>query len=390
MFKQLRKFIPLSICLFSTLTATQALDWTDPKWHWMDEQIEEQLGPFRNSGITLSMLSETMHRIPEFSRHSHCRRHQIINRQVFGPEGEAKALLEKIAKLYPVPDVDVFINLDDIIWLWWIPPTPILTTCKIRNDAGKLIHFPVQIWEPWETYFTKNIEIANENSPWESKVPKLIWRGQFSGSDHLNNQGDWIKIPRGKICYLSQQYPDIIDATISIPPHAWVVSEEVQKELFRQFPLKTASWEEYLHHKYLLDLDGYVASTPGCAWKLLSNCAVFKHDSRYTLWFYRILQPWVHYIPVETHLNDLLDKIQWAREHDAETKQIADNARQLAKENIMPEHLYLYCYKVLVKYASLQRFQPIENPPLDPLPSQASSKKTKKHKNKKHKKKRWF
>lgn len=45
---------------------------------------------------------------------------------------------------------------------------------------------------------------------------------------------------------------------------------------------------------------------------------VFKHDSIYYEHFYKQLQPWVHYIPFEADLSDLLEKIQWARDHDEE------------------------------------------------------------------------
>ncbi len=45
---------------------------------------------------------------------------------------------------------------------------------------------------------------------------------------------------------------------------------------------------------------------------------VFKHDSIYYEHFYKQLQPWVHYIPFKADLSDLLEKIQWARDHDEE------------------------------------------------------------------------
>lgn len=45
---------------------------------------------------------------------------------------------------------------------------------------------------------------------------------------------------------------------------------------------------------------------------------MFKHDSIYYEHFYKQLQPWVHYIPFKADLSDLLEKIQWARDHDEE------------------------------------------------------------------------
>lgn len=45
---------------------------------------------------------------------------------------------------------------------------------------------------------------------------------------------------------------------------------------------------------------------------------MLKHDSIYYEHFYKQLQPWVHYIPFKADLSDLLEKIQWARDHDEE------------------------------------------------------------------------
>ena len=137
------------------------------------------------------------------------------------------------------------------------------------------------------------------------------------------------------------------------------VSSAEQKEVFQKvFPLKPLSWKEYIHYKYLLDLDGYAASTPGLAWKLLSGCAVLKRDSRFTVWFSRALKPKVHYVPWDGTTSDLFQKLQRMRVYDTNVKTIADNGRAFAQENILSDHAYLYCYKVLLMYASRQNFIP--------------------------------
>jgi hypothetical protein len=76
------------------------------------------------------------------------------------------------------------------------------------------------------------------------------------------------------------------------------------------------------------------------------------------MYFYDELIPWKHYVPVKADLSDLQEKIQWAKEHDAMAHEIAENARAFVLTHLMPEHILLYSYKTLVKYASLQRFRP--------------------------------
>lgn len=47
---------------------------------------------------------------------------------------------------------------------------------------------------------------------------------------------------------------------------------------------------------------------------------MLKQDSIYYEHFYNELQPWKHYIPFKSDLSDLLEKLQWAKEHDEEVK----------------------------------------------------------------------
>ncbi len=343
------------LILLCSLSASEQLDINNPKWFWMDAQIEKDFRIFKGSGITKEMLDKTMEKVPEISFGDDLVRLQIVNRKVVGREGYAKELLKKICEIYPVPDVDVIIHEQDIIWNHWLLPSPVLSTCKVKGSTEKMIHFPVQIWKEWENNFTKNVERVSENSLWESKTAKIFWRGSPNDADdHYNNREEWGKLRRGKLCCLSKQYPDLIDATFS-SVHSWLVREDRREEFFQFFPQKQVSWEEYIQHKYLIEMDGCVAGTPGFAWKLLSNSAVFKHDSNFTVWFHRAVVPWVHYIPLENDLSDIFHVLNWAKSHDARVKQIAENGRVFAKENLMPEHLYLYCYKVLLKYASLQK-----------------------------------
>lgn len=59
---------------------------------------------------------------------------------------------------------------------------------------------------------------------------------------------------------------------------------------------------------------------------LAGDSVVLKQDSSYYEHFYNELRPWTHYIPIRADLGDLLEKIQWARQHDEEvmTRMVAD------------------------------------------------------------------
>ncbi len=51
---------------------------------------------------------------------------------------------------------------------------------------------------------------------------------------------------------------------------------------------------------------------------LAGGSLVLKQDSKYYEHFYKELKPYVHYVPFKHDLSDLLQQIQWAKDHDEE------------------------------------------------------------------------
>ena len=43
-----------------------------------------------------------------------------------------------------------------------------------------------------------------------------------------------------------------------------------------------------------------------------TGSAVFLADSPFYEWWYPLLRPWVHYIPVERALRDVAERVRWA------------------------------------------------------------------------------
>ena len=106
--------------------------------------------------------------------------------------------------------------------------------------------------------------------------------------------------------------------------------------------------------KYLPVLDGHMCTYPGFQWRLLSGSVCLKQESDQTQWFYYALKPFVHYIPIKNDMSDLLEKVAWARAHDAEARAIGEAGKAFALENLMQEDVYYYLHLALTKYAKLQ------------------------------------
>ena len=72
-----------------------------------------------------------------------------------------------------------------------------------------------------------------------------------------------------------------------------------------------------MKYKYQINIDGTVAAYR-FPYLLAGDSAVFKQNSNYYEHFYIDLKPYVHYIPFKQDLSDLLDRLEWASQHDDE------------------------------------------------------------------------
>ena len=70
-------------------------------------------------------------------------------------------------------------------------------------------------------------------------------------------------------------------------------------------------------YKYQVSVDGTVAAYR-LPYLLAGDSVVLKQNSSYYEFFYKRLRPYEHYIPLSADLSDLLDRIQWAKHHDAQ------------------------------------------------------------------------
>ena len=84
------------------------------------------------------------------------------------------------------------------------------------------------------------------------------------------------------------------------------------------FPFLAHSTFQY---KYQINIDGTVAAYR-FPYLLAGDSLVLKQDSPYYEFFYNELKPYEHYVPFNRDLSDLLEKVQWAKEHDKEVSHV--------------------------------------------------------------------
>lgn len=100
-------------------------------------------------------------------------------------------------------------------------------------------------------------------------------------------------------------------------------------------------------------IHGNAASYTNSCWKLFSNSAIFIPETYWEQWYYNALKPYEHFIPVQTDLEDLPEKVLWAKTHDRECQRIAYNSRKFALENLTRDDHLVYFYFLLNSYSGV-------------------------------------
>lgn len=116
-----------------------------------------------------------------------------------------------------------------------------------------------------------------------------------------------------------------------------------------------------------MNIDGTVAAYR-FPYLMLGNSLVLKQDSQYYEHFYVHLKAGTHYLPVKRSLSDLLEKIKWAKENDAEAQEMARAGQAAARELLQPSRLYCYYYRVMDTYSKRQKGQPTQHPDMELVP----------------------
>eukprot|EP00041_Stephanoeca_diplocostata_P009445 m.145650 g.145650 ORF g.145650 m.145650 type:complete len:588 (-) comp17739_c0_seq7:269-2032(-) len=89
-------------------------------------------------------------------------------------------------------------------------------------------------------------------------------------------------------------------------------------------------------------------------WMMLAaGVVVFWVDNGWDEWYYFLLEPYVHYIPVRADLSDLCYQTQWARRHPAVAANISANAALLVRQQMRPQDRDAYVAEILLQYGEL-------------------------------------
>ena len=191
---------------------------------------------------------------------------------------------------------------------------------------GKSRHLPYEMIP--DPYFLNNkgYKTCVDNIKWENKKNMAFWRGASTGFPITEE--NYMNLPRVKLCKMSN---DHLDARIA----EWVQCSNELKQKLKKLNIYNKGrvpFSEFYKYKIQVNIDGNC-----CAWnsfykKLKSKCVVLHVESGQIQWYYHLLVPYVHYIPVKADLSNLHDQISFVLQNDSMCKQIAENACKLMND----------------------------------------------------------
>lgn len=185
-------------------------------------------------------------------------------------------------------------------------------------------------------------EIPEADRPWHTKLNRAVYRGALTGmnkatvqltdSEHISEEVEiqWcMSVPR---CNLVLQHgaSQLVDAKITKVPFVTGVTEgDRVRPVLNGVTMEgdSMNYHDMLQYKAIIMLEGNDVAS-GLKWALFSNSVVMMSKPTCTSWVMEeILQPYVHYIPLNDDLTNVEEQVQWMIDHDAEAEQIANNGR---------------------------------------------------------------
>ena len=173
--------------------------------------------------------------------------------------------------------------------------------------------------------------VQNNDTLWSLKINKAVFRGALTGLMRARTE-------KGKTafdnCMLSQRCrlvfqhdkSTLVDARLT-PPVTPVALGLINKtvngvSLFD----KLFTMKQMLQYKAIIILEGNDVAS-GLKWALLSNSVVMMQSPMLTSWaMEEMLEPWVHYIPLNKELSNVEENMQWVLDNDEQAQRIAERA----------------------------------------------------------------
>lgn len=248
-------------------------------------------------------------------------------------------ILLSLARKVTLPDVEMLVNLGD--WPlerkdYWGKPVPFFSWCG-SNSTWDIVMPTYDLTESSLEMMGRVtldvLSVQGHGGPaWKDKEPTGFWRGRDSRQERLD------------LVALSRRYPDQLNASLT----NFFFFRDKMAEYGPQ--ASHISFFDFFKHKYQINVDGTVAAYR-LPYLLAGSSLVLKQDSEYYEHFYPRLVAMEHFVPFQRDLNDLMQKLSWARKNDERVQRIVRSAQQFVLDHLLPHHILCYYAQLLQEYS---------------------------------------
>ncbi len=258
---------------------------------------------------------------------------------------------------------------------WPQPDRPRI--CYNRRDQGKnIMLWPLAGYHGLNTGHFAHLDcVPDEN--YDARIDQIVWRGNLTGVSNFlfPERGETGRATHRILADLiaTPRAPDTLaqlkDELLGVNRYRFVTENINNPDCDFRFSLtpkheaaaNTALLQGFCDerrserwlqsYKYVLSISGYDTGSNFFD-AIQSGALVFKETDGWELFYTASFRPWEHYVPVAPGGSDLAEKLEWARNHPAECREMIAAAIQTTRLFANPQLREIYLRTLLETYSA--------------------------------------
>jgi hypothetical protein len=257
-----------------------------------------------------------------------------------------------------IPDCTFFINKRDFPILKsdftepyhsiWKTETPLVSHSYNKyaeilsmTTSKNYCDIPIPTWDDYNREMTK---LTVSTLDWDNKIDKAVFRGSSTGLGTTLRTNSRIKILK-----LAKENPKLLDTGITkwnLRPRKTENDKfykTISKSIIEKYPIvQFLNYEEQSNYKFIINLPGHVSSFRLGTLLKLKSLILHVSNSQYYMWYEHLLKPYVHYVPLDKDLKNLISQIKWCQQNPKLCKIIIQNAYNFYKNHLTLDKQILF------------------------------------------------
>lgn len=214
-------------------------------------------------------------------------------------------------------------------------------------------NIPMPVWEGEERrgghlrdWDRQMAAYAEDNIAWRDKIGQAVFRGGNRQSMFFRRSEDAHKhcddLGRSKLYNVGQKNPTLFNVSLS-------GSCDEQ-----QYTLERLSARGHHRFRYVVYMEG------NCMWAdrlkqlVFGPSAIIKQETACGQFFEPLLRPFVHYLPTDYFLDDVVDIVEWATKNEDAVRTVVYNAKRFAANFLSLAAIETYVETLLDEYNKLR------------------------------------